>query len=310
MEQGTAYYLRFIEKFPQVSDLANAEDEEVMKLWEGLGYYNRCRNLLATARQVTEEHQGVFPSHYEGLLSLKGIGPYTAAAIASFAYNLPYAVVDGNVIRVLSRFFAIRTPVDSLSSKKKMEVLAQMLLDKQHPGKYNQAIMDFGATVCKPRQPECNTCILQSQCGAYRLNITESLPVKSKKTEKKSMGFLYVVYRYSSFIYLHKRNEKDIWRGLYDFVLIETDQETLHQDAHIKAMTLKKSPARSHLTFLSGLYKQQLSHRTIHARFIFVDLPKPISQTGLEQVSVKDLSQYSFPRIVRQFMEENAGYFH
>ena len=309
VEQGTGYYLRFTTKYPRVSDLANAEDEEVMKLWEGLGYYNRCRNLLTTAREIHYSHNNIFPKTYEGLIALKGIGTYTAAAITSFAYNLPHAVVDGNVIRVLARFFAIKTSVDSTETKKLLENLAQQLLDKRQPGKYNQAIMDFGATVCKPRQPDCASCPLHTNCGAYQRNEVESFPIKNKKTTKKSRGFLYIIYRHQTYYYLKKRNEKDIWKDLHEFSLLEIGFEELTQDIAIKTRIRKLTPAKSTIKLLSGLYKQELSHRTIIARYVVVDLKKPLSDSDLHPVPVHELKQYSFPRITREFMEENAVYF-
>jgi len=188
VEQGWDYYNRFIERFPQIQLLADAKDEEVFKLWEGLGYYSRCKNLLATARFITQEKRGIFPSAYKDILHLKGVGPYTAAAIASFAFNLPHAVVDGNVSRVLSRFFGIATPIDSTAGKQEFTALAQALLDQQSPGIYNQAIMDFGATICKPQLPLCADCPLQAECTAFQTGKISDLPVKEKKLQKKAVG--------------------------------------------------------------------------------------------------------------------------
>ena len=169
VEQGMAYYEKFIENFPTITSLAAAKDETVFKLWEGLGYYNRCKNLLFTARNVVNKLNGIFPTHYDDIVALKGIGPYTAAAIASFAFNQPYAVVDGNVFRVLSRLFAIDTPIDSTNGKQQFTTLAQQLLDKENAAIYNQAIMDFGATVCKPVNPLCHDCPLLSVCEGYKI---------------------------------------------------------------------------------------------------------------------------------------------
>mgnify|MGYP003339694825 CR=1 FL=1 len=175
VEQGMSYYLNFIRAYPTVHDLANAEDEAVMKLWEGLGYYSRCRNLLATARFISHNKKGNFPNSYEELVKLKGVGPYTAAAIASFAFQLPYAVVDGNVIRVLSRFFGIDKQANTNEGKKIFQQLAQEVLDKKNPGIYNQAIMDFGATVCKPAQPLCDECVMQNYCSAYQKDMVDEI---------------------------------------------------------------------------------------------------------------------------------------
>ena len=191
VEQGLSYYLRFIEKFPTVDDLANADDNTIFKMWEGLGYYSRCRNLIATARHISNELGGYFPKTYDEILLLKGVGAYTASAIASFAYDLPYAVVDGNVNRVIARFFGLHIPVDSSAGKKLLTAQANALLDKKAPALYNQAIMDFGATVCKPRLPLCSTCFLSRYCKAYNEDMVALLPVKEKKLIRKSRWFYY-----------------------------------------------------------------------------------------------------------------------
>ena len=193
VEQGLPYYERFRENYPTVTDLANAPEDEVMKLWEGLGYYSRARNLHATAKMIDQEMDSIFPTTHAEILKLKGVGPYTAAAIASFAYNLPHAVVDGNVYRVLSRFFGIETPIDSTSGKKEFAQLAQDLIDKKQPGNYNQAIMDFGATHCMPKKPKCSQCLLRKNCKALLNNKVTSLPIKIKKIKKQTRYFNYLV---------------------------------------------------------------------------------------------------------------------
>ena len=200
VEQGLAYYTNFIKTFPTVHQLAKAPDEKVFKLWEGLGYYSRCRNLLATARFISKELKGKFPDNYESIKALKGIGPYTAAAISSFAYNLPHAVVDGNVFRVLARVFGISKSIDSTEGKKQFTVLAEELLDKNHPGLYNQAIMDFGAVICKPAAPLCDTCVFKKECYAFRHNKVNALPVKEKKINIKKRWFYYLVLEYSKLL--------------------------------------------------------------------------------------------------------------
>ena len=197
VEQGRAYYEKFIDQFPTIQDLAKAKDEKVFKLWEGLGYYNRCRNLLHTARQITKDQKGVFPNTYDSLLSLKGVGPYTAAAIASFAFNLPYAVVDGNVFRVLSRFYGIATPIDTKEGLQIFNELADKNLAEKTPGTYNQAIMDFGATVCKPSTPDCSTCNLSAKCVAFNVNKVNQLPVKLKRITKKKRHFDFFCFNYN-----------------------------------------------------------------------------------------------------------------
>ena len=224
VQQGLAYYNRFIEAWPNVKSLAKAKEQEVYKLWEGLGYYSRCRNLIASARYINDELDGRFPDTYEDILSLKGIGDYTAAAIASFAFNQPYAVVDGNVFRVLARFFGIQTPIDSTEGKKLFRSLANELIDKNNPAEYNQAIMDFGAVVCKPVLPLCSECPLQKKCVASQKNLVSLLPVKEKGIKIRQRFFNYLVVEHGDKIYIRQRTEKDIWQNLYEFILIETDR--------------------------------------------------------------------------------------
>ena len=225
VEQGLNYYNNFIKTFPDIHKLAKAADEKVFKLWEGLGYYSRCRNLLVTARYISKELNGKFPDNYEDIRKLKGVGPYTAAAISSFAFNLPYAVVDGNVFRVLARIYGITIPIDSTDGKKYFATLAENLLDKKQPGYYNQAIMDFGAVICKPVTPLCLNCGFKKFCSAFINNKINELPVKEKKISIKKRWFYYLVLEYKNEIAVRQRIEKDIWQDLYEFPLIEADKE-------------------------------------------------------------------------------------
>src|ERR1700761_3117027 len=225
VDQGWAYYEKFLEEFPKVHDLAHAPEQKVFKLWEGLGYYNRCRNLIATAKKIDAEYNGEFPNTYEEILALKGIGPYTAAAIAYFAFNLPHAVVDGNVTRVLSRYFAETTPIDTTAGKKLYSNLADALLDRERADLYNQAIMDFGATVCLPRNPLCADCVQREGCQALLKGMTAQLPVKEKNIVKKQRWFYYfIVETADDKVYIRQRAAKDIWESLFEFVLHETNK--------------------------------------------------------------------------------------
>ncbi|MBV5343686.1 A/G-specific adenine glycosylase, partial [bacterium] len=224
VNQGMRYYLRFVERFPDVKTLAVAEEDEVLKYWQGLGYYSRARNIHKTAKIITEKHKGIFPKNHSDILLLKGIGEYTAAAICSFAYNQPYAVVDGNVFRVLSRVFGIETPIDSTSGKKEFTQLAEKLLDKKEPGLHNQSIMEFGALQCVPVQPDCGVCPLQTVCKAYSLNMADKLPVKATKTKVRERFFNYFYIEYQDKIFIQKRSEKDIWQNLYELPLVESDK--------------------------------------------------------------------------------------
>jgi len=224
--QGLPYYNAFISTFPSVNDLANAPEEKVLKLWQGLGYYSRARNLHYTANYISEDLKGVFPTNYNDLLKLKGVGDYTASAIASICYKEPSAVVDGNVYRVLARFFGISTPINSSQGIKAFKKLAQELLDVSQPGTYNQAVMEFGARHCKPRNPDCSSCIFNDKCVALQKNIVAELPVKLKKTTIKKCYFNYfIIQSEENTILLQQRTKKGIWQQLYEFPLIETSEE-------------------------------------------------------------------------------------
>jgi A/G-specific adenine glycosylase len=305
VDQGWGYYNRFVQTFASVNELAAAADNKVFKLWEGLGYYSRCKNLLATARVIVKDYQGIFPAQYEDILKLKGVGPYTAAAIASFAFNLPYAVVDGNVFRVLSRFFGNATPIDSTTGKKVFALLANELLDKKEPGLYNQAIMDFGATVCKPQLPLCPTCPLHKKCVSFIKQITEILPVKEKKVIQKKRWFYYVVAVYGNKVLVHKRSAKDIWENLYEFVLYErTKAITINR---LKKLPGLKQIANEHeytIKSISGVFRQKLTHQVIEGRFVTVILQCPPLLNGYKLVSLKQLAKVPFPKFITTFLKD------
>jgi A/G-specific adenine glycosylase len=305
VEQGLEYYNRFITSFPTVHKLAKAPQQAVFKLWEGLGYYTRCKNLIASAVYISKELKGRFPKTYEDIIKLKGVGPYTAAAIASFAFNQPHAVVDGNVYRVLSRFFGIATPVDSTDGKKEFSLLAQQLLDKTKPGIYNQALMDFGATVCKPAQPACSTCVLKQQCLAFSGNLVNELPVKHKKIVKKNRWLYYLLINFEDKFYVRKRSAGDIWENLYEFVLVEnegplTEAQLLNKHSFTTAI------ARPDYTIqhISPLYKQQLTHQTIQGRFISIRSAKPPDLPGYEPVTLKKLRKLAFPKFITYYLTD------
>lgn len=303
VEQGWEYYLRFVKKYPGIKKLAAAPDDEVFKLWEGLGYYSRCRNLLATARLIASDKRGKFPSDYDGIVQLKGVGPYTASAIASFAFNLPYAVVDGNVNRVLARYFGITTAIDSTEGKKHFSLLAQELLDKKEPGLYNQAIMDFGATVCKPQLPLCAGCPLQKNCAAYNTGKVNELPVKEKKIVKKNRWFYYVVLEEKGQYLIKKREGKDIWQHLYEFILIEWPGKIDVKELAASEEFKSRIPCRVTIKTVSGEYKQQLTHQTIHAVFIEAEMIAGQGPKGYEKSGRKELTTKAFPRLLNHFLE-------
>ncbi len=234
--QGYDYYVRFLERFPDVKSLAEAPEDEVMKMWQGLGYYSRARNLHEAAKQIVSA--GRFPENHEEVRKLKGVGDYTAAAICSFAYGQPYAVVDGNVYRVLARYLGIETPIDSSLGKKEFQAVAQELLDKSRPALYNQAIMDFGAIQCTPQNPKCESCTLSDTCSALRENRVEVLPVKSHKTKTSNRYFNYIYVRAGEHTYINKRTSDDIWKNLYELPLIESDH-ALEFDEFIRQLSEK-----------------------------------------------------------------------
>lgn len=311
VEQGTPYFDRFKKAFPTVADLANAPEDQVMKLWQGLGYYSRARNLHAAAKYITNDLGGKFPASYDNLLNIKGVGPYTAAAIASFAYNLPHAVVDGNVYRVLSRYLGIETPTDSTDGKKLFHQLAHEALPSGRSADFNQAIMDFGATVCKPALPNCSTCPMQQDCYALRHNLVSTLPIKQGKVKVKERYFNYLVIKYQGDIYLKKRTEKDIWRNLYDMPLIESDKllskNSIKQHEYWQQHIAPLKP--SNITAL-GPFTQKLTHRKINARFfeLEVQLKPDHERLGWVRVQHENLSTFAFPKIVDCYFKDNTLY--
>jgi A/G-specific adenine glycosylase len=307
VDQGWAYYEKFISAFPTINDLANAPEQQVFKLWEGLGYYNRCRNLIATARRIATDYNGRFPSTYNEILALKGVGPYTAAAIASFAFNLPHAVVDGNVTRVLARFFGIRTAIDTTFGKKQFAELAGALLDPDQAGVYNQAIMDFGATVCTPRNPQCASCLQQPGCVAWQKGMTGQLPVKEKTIRKKQRYLCYfVVETPKEEVYIRQRRGKDIWEGLYEFILFETTdavwpEEVLQSDF---ARQLFDGQALT-VKYISSIYRQELSHQRLQGQLITIRLRKPLNKLKDYQLVPKStLAAYAFPKFINAWLSD------
>lgn len=303
--QGWDYYNRFIEKYPTIGQLAKAKDREVFKLWEGLGYYNRCKNLLYTAREITKNRNGVFPDKYEDILALKGVGPYTAAAIASFAHNLPYAVVDGNVFRVLSRYFGLDEPIDSVAGKRLFTELGGKVLAKKEAGLYNQAIMDFGATVCKPFSPSCSTCDLQKKCAAYREGKVNQLPVKEKNLARRQRWFYYFLFEHEGKFLVTQRTGKDIWQNLYEFYLLETDEQVKWDEAKVRDwLTEQIGIRKAVVSGISPVFVQQLTHQQIKGQFIRVQLNTiPGFLKKHPWHTVKGLQKLAFPRFITQYRE-------
>jgi len=310
-QQGLKYYLKFIQQYPTVQSLAAAADEAVFKLWEGLGYYSRCKNLLKAARLITDQHQGIFPNNYNEVRALPGIGPYTSAAIMSFAFNQAYAVVDGNVYRVLSRFFGERTPIDTTEGKKIFNDLAQSLIDYNMPADYNQAIMDLGATVCTPKRPQCTDCPLNAQCYVYKHDwLPEELPIKSKKIQKTRRYFHYfIIQDATGALYFEKREAQDIWQNLYQPFLIETTALDLDMNEAIKEIkaAFPTIDINAHDIQYMEDAKQTLTHRIIHSRFYYLKLTQTVEVTTSAGAfyTEKDLKKLAFPQTIFSFMSKN-----
>jgi A/G-specific adenine glycosylase len=308
VDQGMDYYLKFAFEFPSVKHLAKADNEKIMKLWQGLGYYSRARNLHTAAKMILKDFNGSFPTEYVDIRSLKGIGEYTAAAIASFAFNKPYPVVDGNVYRVLARVFGIETPIDSTQGKKDFLELAAELIDKKQPALHNQAIMEFGSLQCKPVNPDCQACPLRSNCYAFAKKKIGELPVKAKKTKVRNRYFNYMVLTNGGSTLINKRLAKDIWTHLYDFPLIETDHQLeeskiLGSDEWKKLIGKNKYSVRS----VSENYKHVLSHQHIFAKFweieCFSELKKIKSSSALV-IKQKNIHKYAVPRLIESYLEK------
>lgn len=269
VDQGMSYYHKFIKKFPTVFDLAAASEEQVLKLWQGLGYYSRARNLHFSAKYIVNELNGEFPKTYKELLKLKGVGDYTASAIASICFNEPTAVVDGNVYRVLARYFGIGTPINSSAENKVFKLLAQQLIDEENPGTHNQAIMEFGALMCKPNNPDCTICPLNNSCFALSKNSVKDLPAKEKKATIKTRHFNYLVVHSSDHKTKMVKREKGIWQNLYEFPLIETgnviDEKQLLEHAIFKEL-FNTMETKVEL-FDKEVLVHKLTHQHIYAKF-------------------------------------------
>lgn len=303
VDQGLDYFLRFIRRFPDISTLAMASEDEVLKFWQGLGYYSRARNLHEAARSM----HGSFPVTYEGVRALKGVGDYTAAAICSIAYGMPYAVVDGNVYRVLSRYFGIDTPIDSTEGKKLFYALAQEMLDKSCPALYNQAIMDFGAMQCVPKSPDCPSCPLLESCFANSKEKVGSFPVKNKKTKTSNRYFNYIYARTGAYTFLQKRVGNDIWKNLFEFPLVETTAPVREEEflalPQVQSFFAEKESPVFHLVCKN--IKHVLSHRIIYANFYEVSLPENSSSFAMcERIRIEDLEEYAVSRLMHAFIEK------
>lgn len=301
VDQGLGYYLRFTQRWPTVEKLAAAHENEVLKEWQGLGYYSRARNLLKAAQQVVVGHGGKFPDEHADLLKLKGVGEYTAAAIASICFHRPTAVVDGNVYRVLARVFGIAIPIDSTAGRKQFKELAMKLLDAKHPGDHNQAVMELGATVCTPKSPDCMRCPLQAKCAAFATGTISLLPVKQSKTKTRDRFFNYLHIPAGKDIYMQQRTSKDIWTGLYELPLIESGKPMTK-----RALETALGKAFGPDWCIVGQHeaaRHVLSHQLIHAIFWSVVPPKNFTPPKeWERVPLMKLDKLAVPRLIERWI--------
>ena len=304
--QGTPYFLSFTTAFPTVFDLAKASEEQVLKLWQGLGYYSRARNLHKTAQHIASDLNGIFPDNYNDLLKLKGVGEYTAAAIASFAYNEVVPVVDGNVFRVLSRYFDIETDIAQASAKKEFTSLAFELIPKDNPAIFNQAIMEFGALQCVPKSPNCNICIFNESCAALQKKKVDRLPIKSKKLKVRNRYFNYIVASdENDNTIIQKRTAKGIWHNLYEFPLLETEKEEDFDfvSEQIQNEYFKENKISSILETNDKSIVHKLSHQHLHIKFWKVTINGSIKE-GINQ---KMLKTFPFPIVIHNFIEKELN---
>ncbi|MFY7670535.1 A/G-specific adenine glycosylase [Tenacibaculum sp. MEBiC06402] len=300
--QGLPYFLKFTEAFPTVSDLANAEESEVLKLWQGLGYYSRARNLHFTAKYVANELNGVFPNSYKELLKLKGIGDYTASAIASICFDEAAAVVDGNVYRVLARFFGIDKPINSTEGIKEFKALAQSIIQEEQPGRYNQAIMDFGALHCKPQNPLCNECPLASNCVAFEKDIVSELPVKLKKLKVKKRYFNYVVIiTNDDKTIFTERTGKGIWQGLYQFPLVETQKSVSVKELITNDDFLKLIPNDAEISLFN---KEEIIHKLSHQHLFTKFWIIKVNTINEDLIDWRTIEQFPTSVLISNFLKD------
>ncbi len=303
IKQGLNYYYKFKKRFPTVFDLAQAPIEDVLKIWQGLGYYSRARNMHKTARIIVDRFNGEFPSELSLLKQLPGIGDYSAAAIASLAFNIPVAAIDGNVYRLLARYYGISSCIDTARGKKEFFEAASEILDTNNPGRFNQSMIELGALVCFPKNPICNECPVNDSCYALKNNKISDLPKKKKKARQIHRYFYYLAILQNNCLFLKQRTEKDIWAFLYDFPLIETSKKTnieeLVNESDWKILFKRNKVS---ITNISSEYNHVLSHQIIHAWFIEVNVNAIFSSDNLYSVGFNEIENYPVPRLIEKFL--------
>ena len=308
VDQGTDYFIRFTERFPDIESLAIAPEIDVLKIWQGLGYYSRARNMHKASQQIINDFNGIFPASFEELKKLKGVGDYTAAAIASISFGLPHAVIDGNVYRVLSRIFGIATPIDSTKGKHEFSDLANQLLDQQNPGEFNEALMEFGALQCTPRNPGCNSCPMEHRCVAYKNDTVTKLPVKENKTKVRHRYFNYLYLKHEKSIYLEKREQNDIWQNLYQFPLIESlSPLSIEELLTDQRFTILFDKSEIVIESVSNEIIHLLSHQKLHVRFIEISITQQQKHHLWIKIVPEALAQYPIPKLIDNFLMEKNG---
>ena len=302
--QGINYYTRFINKFPDVFTLANSTEDNILKLWQGLGYYTRARNIHYTAKFIANNYKGIFPGDFKTILSLKGIGNYSAAAIASIAFNLPHAAVDGNIYRVIARYYGIKTPMDSQKGKNEIQKIADDLISTSNPGFHNQAFMEFGALQCLPKSPPCNLCPLENKCFAANFSLTSQIPVKEKKVKQTTRYFYYFIFDCKDSIILEKRTENDIWKNLHQFPLHESKTEFSETEL-INLKVSFNTGKKINLKSISDTFKHTLTHQTIYARFIHFEVDDySLNDSKFIRVNKKDIYKFAVPRLLENYLKK------
>ena len=303
--QGTDYYFRITESFPDIKSLADASIDDLLILWQGLGYYSRARNMHAAAEYIMKYHKGEFPEKYEDILKLKGIGKYTAAAVASLAFGYPAAAVDGNVIRVISRVFNVRNNANSSSARKEIDRLAEQILDNHNPGQHNQSVIELGALICTPKNPECGICPVRTFCKAYAEGLVEELPLRYRKKVSRERFFQYYIIMSGDNLFIQRRTKRDIWQSLFEFPLFETSGSVSEHDIiDYPAEVWKLNPEKIILKEISPIYKHVLSHQKINARFIHILYNGKVKNTEWIAVSPEDLHLYAFPVLILNYIRQ------
>jgi A/G-specific adenine glycosylase len=307
--QGTSYYLRFLERFPDVKSLAEADIQEVLKLWQGLGYYSRARNMHHTARIIVFENNGRFPANYSELLKLKGIGAYSAAAIASLVYNEAVAAVDGNVKRVITRLFGVTEEISTAEANRKINSIAARILDTSSPGRHNQAMIELGALICLPSKPDCDNCPVNSVCHALKNNMVAELPLKYKKMKSRDRFLTYLVITAANFTFVRRRPAGDIWEGLFEFPLIETESSPEDKDIPRIVSEFFNGMAKGFtISHISAPVIHKLSHRNLHTRFIHIKIPDKITfrEEEFKIIGISEFGEYPVPRLLDKYIAETG----